>query len=319
MGKWATAWSWLHSRWRDWEGEQHWPYFLVQLSAFVAILWWFGRSHLPWPGVAVSIIAVLAALMSIDQNLKGCHKAVYFVLMAALLVTEFRSMRKDRENSERQQQAFFAQQKSGFQSINDQAQRNFQATINQSQENFNATAEGLESAYSQRQKQFAATIGGISKSIDTITGGTSYLWVSYDLKYNTLDFIHKGNYPVYKAIVRIVNLDSTPINLNGAIMQLQNVTKGHGISEEAPPGLLVIPDRVDLNIFFNSLNGDWIERLRERRVGNVWHRFIRVEGYFYSTNKGAILCEDMDKGFPTDTLQKELRTPTISKLPSCAF
>ncbi|HTX77368.1 MAG TPA: hypothetical protein VMD29_14250, partial [Terracidiphilus sp.] len=294
MGKLATSRSvfkrHLLVHWKEWEADKHWPYMVCQFATLAVVLWWIRRDCLPWPGVAVALIAILAALMSVEQGMKGRHKAVYFVLMAALLVTEFRAMRKDRDDSEQKQQAFFAQQKAGFEAISKQSDQNFQSTTKQAQHDFEVTAKGLESAYSQSQIGFTATLGGISKSIDTMTGGTSYLWMSCDPKYNTLFFIHKGNYTVYRALVHIVNLDSIPLDLNGTTFELQDLTKGHAVDRPAPSGLFSNPDRIDLNIFFQSLNGEWVESLRERRIDNQWHSFMRIQGYFYSTNKSGILC-----------------------------
>ena len=300
-------------------GKKHWPYILLQIAALITFLCWIEWNRIPSPGVAVAIVAGLTAVMSVHPDLRPWQKFIYLVLIGAFLFTEFRAIRKDRYENQQEQHALLEKQQRGFETIIDETQQNFEATNHQAQEDFSATAEGLKSAYLQSQRGFNATMGGISKSIDTFTGGTSYLWLSYDQKYNTLVFIHKGDYPVYRAIVRIVNLDSVPPDLIGTTMQLQDVTPDHAISEPGPPGLLTNSDRIDLNIFFSSLNGDWIESLRERRVDNRWHAFMRIEGYFYSsTGKGKILCEDVDKDFPLDTIEKELRVTAAPKPPSCA-
>lgn len=315
MGKWSPLKGKPRFLLKEWEADKHWPYMLCQFVTLDVVLWWI--RHLPWPGFAVALIAILAAIMSVEESLKGRHKAVYFLLMAALLITEFRAMRKDREDSEQKQQTFFAQQKAGFEAISKQADQNFQGTTKQAQQDFAVTAQGLESAYSQSQIGFNATLGGISKSIDTMTGGTSYLLVTDDPKYNTLDFVQKGDYTVYRALVRIVNLDSVPLDLNGTTFQLQDLTKGHALGRLAPPGLFTNPDRIDFNVFFQSINGEWIEVVRERKTDNQWHRFMQIQGYFFSTNKARVLCQDVDKDFPLDTLQKDLGNVISFKLPSC--
>lgn len=86
-----------------WNWKQQWPYMMCQGAAGAALLWWIPYRHLPWTGTGVAIIAFLAALMSVHRDLQRRHKVLYFTLMAFLLITEFRAMRKDRSDNQQDQ------------------------------------------------------------------------------------------------------------------------------------------------------------------------------------------------------------------------
>jgi hypothetical protein len=324
MGELAAAQAafrdWILLRWKEWEAEKHWPYMLCQITAFAASIWWIGRSHLPWPGVSVALIAVLAALMSIEREMRGRHKAVYFVLMAALLITEFRAMKKDREEGEQQQRTFFSQQQTAFQAIDNQAQQNFQSTTGQTQRNFEVTVQGLQQSYIESQRQFNATMEGISREIGTFTGGNSYVTLLYTPG-NLLLFVHRGEYPLFSVMARIVDLDDPHKNLFGGVVNVGDLTKGHGVDRLIPPELARIADRsadrVDLNIFFTARNGDWTEQLRMRRMGNEWKKAVMIEGAFSAMKKGEILCWGVDKDFPIDSLDKWFPKSGNSRLHPC--
>jgi len=76
----------------------HWVFVALQLAAIpMAILWW---RHLPPPGYAVAVIAILAALMSIHGDIKPWQKAAWMLLMGAFLIIEFDAIAKDRQDNE---------------------------------------------------------------------------------------------------------------------------------------------------------------------------------------------------------------------------
>src|ERR1700733_5031349 len=99
--------TWFIRKWMRWlrlECRHHLFYFVCQFITLGALAyWWLTSKHLPPPGVAVAIIAVLAAILSFHGGIRPRHKLTYFVLMAALLITEFRSIRKDREEARNEQ------------------------------------------------------------------------------------------------------------------------------------------------------------------------------------------------------------------------
>jgi hypothetical protein len=64
-------------------------------------LWayWHPYSHLPTPGKAIGVIAVVAGIMSV-REMEALSKATWVVLLVILLFTEFRAIDKDHYNNE---------------------------------------------------------------------------------------------------------------------------------------------------------------------------------------------------------------------------
>lgn len=87
--------------------QRDWRFHLVQ-SGFVvfAIYWWW---HLPAPGYAIGVFALLAALMNFDVDMNAWDKLTWTFVMVLFLVFEFRAIknfnqveyaRRVQENSE---------------------------------------------------------------------------------------------------------------------------------------------------------------------------------------------------------------------------
>lgn len=272
-------------------------------SAGLLIFWHF---QIPPPGYAIGAVGVVAGIMSV-RDMKVLGRIGWILLLVLLLVTEFRAIDKDRADSARE---FAAQRK--------EQDDKFQNVLGVQNKDFAATAQSLEQTYSQSQKQFSATMGGISREIDTVTGGNSYIVFTYVPDQRFLYFGHVGNYTLTSVLVRIVDLDSPTKDFFGTMFPLQDLTRGHGLSQPVPAALNRPLDKLDLNVFFTAHNGDWTEQFRARRTGDGWTRAIRVQGAFSSMTKGAILCETIDKGFPIDTLDKDFKQlPLNPGLPRC--
>jgi len=132
-------------------------------------VWWIPYSHLPWPGVAIAIIAVLAALMSIHARIRPLDKFVYLILIAGLLTVEFRAMYKDRKDAQEAQNRFEMQEDQRLKEMleNEQAQtkilldqenQNFSAILLQDQNQFTKTMSALLSTHKQDEKDFAGIV-----------------------------------------------------------------------------------------------------------------------------------------------------------------
>jgi hypothetical protein len=148
------------------EGEKHWFYYLCHVGVLCAFIYWLPYSRLPWPGVAVAIIAVLAALMSVHGDIHPRHKFIYFALMAALLVTEFRAMRKDREVNEAVQKEWnrqeddrlvdlLAGERANTKALLDQENQSFEGVLTQSQTDFNTTMRKFSDNQNVTMREFA--------------------------------------------------------------------------------------------------------------------------------------------------------------------
>jgi hypothetical protein len=151
------------------EFRKYWFYYLCYIAVLCAIAWWMPYTRLPWPGVAVAIIAVLAAVMSVHPDMHPRHKVIYFSLMAALLLTEFRAMRKDREDVEQKALADRAAQDAAFAQVLNRENEQFGAT----KRGFSDTAQNLNGVLQTTQG-----VANLAKdNLQQVTGGNTYAYV----------------------------------------------------------------------------------------------------------------------------------------------
>ena len=278
--------------------KKYWnsPWVGVPLWLIVAALACFWLFNVPPPGYSVGFLAVVAGIMSV-RDMKTLGKIMWVVLLVCLLVTEFQAIGKDRAENERKQKEFFEAQRLGFQEVASQANRNF-----------DVTAKRLETVIANDREQFGSTMNGISREIKTYTGGESYTYLTYVPNQGFLEFIHKGDYPLFSVVARITDLDDPRHDLIGTIMQLGDLIKGHASSRNVPASIAaseLTRDTINFNIFFTARNGDWVELLRARRDHEgKWTRALIVEGAFSSMKRSSIMCETIDNGFPIETLDK---------------
>lgn len=237
------------------------------------------------------------------------EKALWVLLVTFLTVFELRTITwsdQDAENDRQYTECIEHQQ--------------FLGVLNTENANFAATAKALEESYEQSHQQFNTTMGGISKEIDTYTGGHSYLVLYYVPTQGFLLFGQKGDYSVFDAEARIADLDTpmTPQNMMGTTVNIGEVPKGLSATMSVPQELINKRDGVSLNVFFSARNGGWTELLRTRRTKNGWTYAIQVEGTFSDWKKSRIVCESVAKDFPMDTLDKVSKIlPLNPKLPPC--
>jgi hypothetical protein len=132
-------------------------------------VWWIPYKRLPLPGKSVAIIAILAALMSVHADLRPRHKFIYFALMSALLMTEFRAIRKDREINEATQKEWNTKEddrvvlmltgeRENTKNLLDQENQNLGAILKQDQNEFVSTITALLRAHREDEKQFSGVL-----------------------------------------------------------------------------------------------------------------------------------------------------------------
>jgi hypothetical protein len=129
----------------------------LQIAAASVLTWWSLRP--PAPGYAIGTLAVLAAAMSIQPNMRGWQKAVWMVLMGGCLLVELRAINIDRQQNEQKVATAREEERVKFQII----------------------ADGIKKSISTSQHQFNATISRANKILletnhvlDNVTGGDSY-------------------------------------------------------------------------------------------------------------------------------------------------
>jgi hypothetical protein len=282
-----------------WVGAPLW------LCTLAITVYWLIRP--PAPGYAIGALGAVAGIMSV-REIKTLGKISWVVLLVCLLITEFRAIDKDRKDSARQLLTQRSDQDTKFKSV-----------LDAQQSDFAATAKGLEDSYQQSQREFHATMGGISRNVNTFTGGDSYSVLTYVPGQGSLVFLHKGDYPLFSISARIADLDNKN-DIFGTVVEVGDSIRGHALIRPVPQKFNLFSDSVNLNIFFNARNGDWIEVFRARRNHDgQWTRAMLVEGAFSSMKKAEIVCETIDKGFPKGTLDKEFNqmATTAKQPPSC--
>jgi len=166
----------------------------------------------------------------------------------------------------------------------------------------------------------ARSLGELSENINTLTGGDSFIFLSYfSPRQQFLFFIPVGKYPLYDVSARIHDTQK-PIssdlfgNLFGSTIGLGDVIPQNGGLVRPIPPWFSRSDEISVNIFFSARNGTWTELLRARPADGA--RAIRVLGRFTSLKKEKIICETISPGFPLDD-PDGLGTPSVPRPPKC--
>jgi hypothetical protein len=131
----------------------HWFHFPLQIvvAGFIAYWHWWA---LPVPNKAVLCLAAVAALMVLAE-MRPIHKAIYVLLVLALVITENRAINDDRAKFDRDEAARRKEENAKFGGI----------------------ATDLKSAIELNQDQFAKTMQKFRENVNTITGGDSFATV----------------------------------------------------------------------------------------------------------------------------------------------
>jgi hypothetical protein len=273
---------------------------VVDPCPLIAQPWW--QWHPP-VGTFIGVLGVLGVivpwLFRPPEKMGKGEKALWTLLVFVLFGLELRTLYLDRDEHDRAEAQARCEQLHSF----------------------NEIAGGIRDAVAQSQKQFNATMGGISREINIYTGGESYAYLTYVPKQQSLVFVHKGDYPLFSVGARITDLDD-PNNLIGTVVQVGDVIRGHAVFTPVPNSISATQltrETVNFNVFFTARNGDWTELFRARRIHDGWATAIIVEGSFSSMKKSSIVCETIDKRFPEGALDKEFREfrKTSTKPPPC--
>ncbi len=147
---------------------------LVQIIAVsTAFYWW---RHLPVPGYAIGVLAVLAAVMSVHSEVRLWQKATWILLMGAFLVLEFRAIEKDRDEYAKAEHSRRIEENDQFQNIAhgltaaiQQSQVQFAATMSR----FDATTSRMESILQKEER----TAELAKQNLDQTTGGDGYVYL----------------------------------------------------------------------------------------------------------------------------------------------
>ena len=107
----------------------NWFHFLIQIGAAVWLIYW--HWHPPAPNKAVLALAAVAALMVLADMLP-IHKAIYLVIIIALVFTENRAIDKDRADFARDEAGRRQEENQKFSDIGTAVTNNVQKLLDHS-------------------------------------------------------------------------------------------------------------------------------------------------------------------------------------------
>jgi hypothetical protein len=266
----------------------HWFHFSLQAIAAAFVLYWY--KNVPLPNKAILLLAAVAALMLL-ADVRPIHKAIYVILILALVGTENRAINNDRKQFVDDQKATAVQQKEGFQQIGDGINKNIQESEQQFQAMMSTTNELLE-----QNRELSRTS---QQSIEDITGGSSFCYVMalYELEQNgvSLGIYTQGNSPLHDVEIQKADLDKAkevlPAPPGTFIPYSEDSTRRMASIITPYPSVpflssnsiraldhlsLVGINARNLEFYFVSMNGNWEEKLSLRKVNGKWTQAIKV-------------------------------------------
>lgn len=159
--------------------------FIFAGAMLAAFWWWFGW---PSPGVSIAVMGVAVAMMAGRTRPSGLEKSVWMVLIFLLLVIEVLAIRKDR-----------TQQETAFSVARQKENQQFQKI-----------ADGITLSMDRSQAQFNTTMLGLNENLRTMTGGTSFCFLTAVEDENNPSLVlfafHHGRYPIHGVGARLVDL-----------------------------------------------------------------------------------------------------------------
>ncbi len=278
-------------------------------TAFTAV----SMRSLPVPGFSAACMGLAAAVVSLRSKATGTEKATWMLIISALLVIELLAIRKDRSETYLAQLNALREEREHFSEVG----RGIESVVTQSQSQFKVTLEKSDRVIGLQTKE----LGGLSDNLKTFTGGQSFAVFAYVPGQQFLAFAHAGKYPLYDVSARIADLDQVgktgdPL---GVTVAVGDMIQEHVKILPVPANVASSGNKFNANVFFTARNGDWVELLRQVKVGDGWLRAIRVQGQFTSLKKEKALCETIDPKFPKNAEGKidGFDAPSGPKPPPC--
>jgi hypothetical protein len=261
----------------------------------------------PWHlsvGVGIGILGFVGVIVPLIREKVGPReKALWTVVLLALLLIEIRSIHLDQVQHDREQALATCQQLHSFQGI----ATTLSKAIDQNQKEFESTVSHLD-----------AVAGLTQRSVSSIVGGNSFCYTEF-LYYTPYDGLHPltiahGKYPLYDVNVRIVDLavpfpktnagGNTPEKfkeeyaayerLSTVNIPIGNLAANSALSSNGT--LSFDPSHGNFNLFFSARNGFWSEDYRSVAIDE--HRRARAIRVFRGSTVQKPIYEKVDKDFP---------------------
>jgi len=223
-----------------------------------SLLWW---RYPPAPGKAVLLLAVVAAIVTIQPQMTDNHRVVWLVIVFVLFFVEFRAINRDRD-------------------LHDKEQANARAVETQ---NFRDIGDGIKQAIQESQRQFDATMKSMKGLWSETTGGNSYIYFDVSFVGGPIEIevpgVHKGEmvsngfpkfvgtYPLHNVFVAVLGPRGWLPSIDyGTIFPNELGRPRQGLT------LTFLPDRPKqrFNLFINTSNGSYSQDILFLKVAGKW-------------------------------------------------
>jgi hypothetical protein len=284
-------------------GPSHRFFLLIKLLTAILTLWWLFRT-LPPPGYAIGVVAVVAALMSIQEHMEGWQKAIWMILIGALLFVEMRSIKVDRGRADAQALQDRKKQDDNFRQLRQQEDREFVATLDGLKSQFQATIGGFETSRRLESQHFGSLLreqtrlfSGMQRStqdtLNALTGGDSYGVIfplpvagSGDKAEYRLTITVRGKDTLWDVRVEMkegpINAQYEASHINEYFSGLRSVNLGAvSTTYSQPTGFVVTPSADTVNTYRfwiwsrTKLTTEELD-IRYNKTSNLWETSWRV-------------------------------------------
>lgn len=323
-----------------------WFHFLLQITTAALLIHWHWKP--PGSNKAVLILAAVAALMVL-ADMRPLHKAIYFVLIIALVFTENRAIDKERADFARDEASRRQEENQQFSDIGDSITTNVGKLLEHSDNEFAKTMARSD-----------AIMSGVADSIKTQSGGNSFAFITFTAQAGNVHFEEK--HPICQQIAGLAKHEPTrpyfqvAITSRGkyplreihatmmddeqrmaAMSEYNKHPEGDWIkaissgdteysclylkpqSPEGPSGdvemlgTYPLPDGNSkrLNIAFRSPNGYWDETLHLGLVNGKWHQCLSVLGPTVKQAKNPFIRCDPDWPEGRALAEKDWASPAL--------
>ncbi len=318
---------------------RHWFHIPIQVIATALCIYWYW--HMPAPNKAVLCLGGVAALMALVE-MRPMHKAIYFLLIVALMFVENRAIDNDR---------------AGFAHEQAQAREREEQSRKRGEEAFAAIGNGINTAIANGQAQFnatlgteknnlAQTLGGLKETVKAATGGDGFCYIvvippdHYQSGETSVyqgsgaSIIPQGKYPLTNVNILVADDDMMLQHLKEASTNPGTAEDFGALMDRAqewihvgdlPPqfsesismrAATVSGDSRLWTITFWANNGHWTEKLALRRLNGKWLRSTKVWRDRLDKKKNAFVADlilnQVDDGFPEDTNTRDPHGISVS-------
>jgi hypothetical protein len=133
-----------------WAGAPMWLVF-----AYVCVWKWYFQ--IPATGKAIGALAVVAGIMSL-RDIQVLGKVAWVALLVCMVLTEFRAIDKDRNDSRSAEDRHLKEERESFKGILKAQDDNFRAILKEDDKNFQKTISGILNSHKEDEGNFAGIL-----------------------------------------------------------------------------------------------------------------------------------------------------------------